>query len=115
MKIFISLCAVVLTITMVVYSCGGSGTTTGSGTGSDDPKEAVVSGAQLYMDNCVICHGQDGKAGMSGATDLSVSVLSHANTVDVITNGRNAMRAFSNQFSKEEIELIAKHVESLRK
>lgn len=111
MKIFISVCALVLTTSMVVYSCGG----TEANPKADSTGVEVVSGAQLYMDNCVICHGKDGKAGMSGATDLSKSVLSHTNTVDVITNGRNAMRAFSNQFSKEEIEAIAKHVESLRK
>lgn len=98
---------------MLVYSCGG-------GESVQTPEkapasEAAASGAQLYSDNCVICHGQDGKAGMSGATDLSTSVLSHENTVDVIANGRNGMRAFSNQFSKEEIEAVAKHVETLRK
>lgn len=97
---------------MFVYSCGGSGSNTQTTTGEP---AAVASGAQLYSENCVICHGQNGKAGMSGATDLSTSVLSHEATVNVIANGRNGMRAFSNQFSKEEIEAVAKHVESLRK
>lgn len=113
MKIFISVCSLVLLTGLFVYSCGGS--EVNSKDDATGTKEVAASGSQLYMDNCVVCHGQDGKAGMSGATDLSTSVLSHQNTVDVIANGRNAMRAFSNQFSKEEIEVIAKHVESLRK
>jgi mono/diheme cytochrome c family protein len=113
MKIFISLSALVLFTGLFVYSCGGSDAN--KETDPADTKATANPGAQLYMDNCVVCHGQDGKAGMSGATDLSTSVLSHESTVDVIANGRNGMRAFSNQFSKEEIELIAKHVESLRK
>lgn len=100
----------VLCVVAILHStsCGNSDKGTA---GSTD----VVSAEQLYADNCMICHGKDGTAGMSGATDLSTSVLSHTNTVDVITNGRNTMRAFSGQFSKEEIEALAKHVESLRK
>ncbi len=113
MKIFISISALVLITGLFVYSCGGS--TTNTKTESTGATEVGISGAQLYTDNCVVCHGQDGKAGMSGATDLATSVLSHENTVAVITNGRNGMRAFSNQFTKEEIDAIAKHVETLRK
>jgi mono/diheme cytochrome c family protein len=113
MRIFISIIAIALTAGIFVYSCGGSESNTK--TESKGAETVAASGAQLYSDNCVICHGKDGKAGMSGATDLSTSVLSHESTVDVIANGRNAMRAFSNQFTKEEIEAIAKHVESLRK
>jgi mono/diheme cytochrome c family protein len=113
MKIFVAVCFAVLVVGTIAYSCGGSEVNTK--TDNEEGTNAVVSGSQLYMDNCVVCHGQDGKACMTGSTDLSTSVLSHTNTVDVITNGRNGMRAFSSQFSKEEIEAIAKHVESLRK
>ena len=114
MKAVVALLTLVIATGILVYSCGGSesGTNNDSVNGSTP---ATVSGAQLYNDNCVVCHGQDGTAGMSGATDLSKSVLSHDNVVAVITNGRNAMRAFGSQFSKEEIEALAKHVESLKK
>ncbi len=111
MKVFVSIWAVVLTTGLFIYSCGGSEVNSNT----DESTDVVATGAELYMDNCVVCHGKDGKAGMSGATDLSTSVLSHANTVNVITNGRNGMRAFSSQFSKEEIEVLTKYVESLRK
>lgn len=110
MKSLLIFSLVLFAVGTAVYSCGGSETS-----GVEKDKNAANDGAQLYNDNCVVCHGQDGKAGMSGATDLSASVLSHENTLSVITNGRNTMRAFGSQFSKEEIEAIAKHVESLRK
>lgn len=113
MKIFVALCSLSLLVGILIYSCGGSEVNTKTDSSGNAP--VAISGSQLYMDNCVVCHGVDGKAGMSGATDLATSVLSHQNTVDVIANGRNGMRAFSNQFSKEEIEAIAKHIESLRK
>jgi mono/diheme cytochrome c family protein len=109
MKSFLILSSFLLILGTAVYSCGGSDKQTKTEAVAADP------GAQLFTDNCVVCHGEDGKAGMSGATDLSSSVLSHDNTVAVITNGRNGMRPFGSQFTKEEIEAIAKHVESLRK
>lgn len=107
MKSFIAISVLVLVVGTAVYSCGG---------GSEQAKSITADpGAQLYNDNCVVCHGVDGKAGMTGATDLSTSVLSHENTVGVITSGRNTMRPFGSQFAKDEIEAIAKYVESLRK
>ena len=113
MKNFISLGVMSCLVGMMIYSCGGSEGNSNADTSGG--KTVSISGSELYMDNCVVCHGVDGTAGMAGASDLSKSVLSHQNTVDVIANGRNTMRAFSSQFSKEEIEAIAKHVESLRK
>ena len=34
-------------------------------------------GKSVYMDTCNVCHGPDGKRGVSGASDLSVSTMSH--------------------------------------
>lgn len=109
MKITLTISVLLVTAGLAVYSCGGGETKP-----ANDNTAATDPGAQLYKDNCVICHGEDGKAGMSGASDLSVSVLSAQNTIDVITNGRNTMRSFSSQFTKEEIAAIADHVMSLR-
>ncbi len=109
MKILIAISVFVLAVGTLVYSCGGSSNST------EGQNVVAGSGGQLYNDNCLVCHGADGKAGMSGATDLSTSVLSHEHTVAVITSGRNTMRPFGSQFTKEEIEAIAKYVESLRK
>jgi mono/diheme cytochrome c family protein len=96
---------------MLVYACGGS---------KDKKPETVelaveISGEQVYMDNCMICHGKDGKAQMSGATDLSTSVLVHEAALNVVTNGRNGMRGFGSQLTKEEVDAVVKHIESLRK
>lgn len=113
MRIFISLCVVSLFVVILANACGDSDASAKSDTTGG--QTAAISGSELYMDNCVVCHGVDGKAGMAGATDLATSVLSHQNTVNVIANGRNGMRAFSGQFSSEEIETLAKYVESLRK
>jgi mono/diheme cytochrome c family protein len=113
MKVFVTLFSLLVLATITVYSCGGGADKTKNDSTSSNT--VALSGSQLYNDNCVVCHGQDGTAGMSGATDLSRSVLTLDNIIGVVTNGRNAMRAYGSQFSKEEIEALAKHVESLRK
>lgn len=102
-RIVLSIC--VLAAGVFVYSCG-EGSAQQPATGGD--------GATLYSNNCVVCHGQDGKAGMTGATDLSTSVLSHEAAIDVVIHGRNGMRAFS-ELSKDDIEAVVKHIETLRK
>lgn len=104
-------CSAVLLISMIlVQSCGSSA----SGNESNSSNGGVVSGEQVYSDNCLICHGKDGKAQMSGATDLSTSVLTHDATVEVVTHGRNGMRPFGSQLSKNEIDAVVKHIETLR-
>lgn len=93
----------VLAVGVVVYSCGSSEQTVQGNSGAD-----------IYNNNCVVCHGADGKAGMTGATDLSTSVLSHEAAVNVVMFGRNGMRAF-NELSKDEVEAVVAHIETLRK
>ena len=97
--------------TVLLVSCGGEQK---SGDQQTGPQQAEVSGAEVYSTNCVICHGADGTAGMAGATDLSKSVLSHEAAVDVVTHGRNGMRAF-NGLSSDEIEAVVTYIETLRK
>lgn len=99
----------ILTAGCILYSCGNNGAQAETTTG-----ETQVNGSQVYANNCVVCHGKDGKAGISGATDLSKSKLTHAQVVEVITKGRNGMRPFS-ELTKAEVEAVAWYVETLRK
>jgi mono/diheme cytochrome c family protein len=61
------------------------------------------------------CHGADGKQNTMGAADLSTSTLNHEVVVAIITSGKNAMKAFSPELNTEQIEAVAKYVETLRK
>ncbi|MFZ9028098.1 MAG: c-type cytochrome [Crocinitomicaceae bacterium] len=81
---------------------------------TDEPIE--VSGAQLYQENCVICHGDDGKAGISGATDLSMSSLSEDSIKHYILQGKKSMPPFSFLFEKdnEALKDVITHVKELR-
>ncbi len=68
----------------------------------------------IYAAECTRCHGSDGKAGASGATDLSTSLIVHDSVVSVIRDGRNTMPAFNTRLKLHQIENLAKYVESLR-
>ena len=98
-----------LVLGLLLTSCSSN-----EGTSTDEPIE--VSGAQLYQENCVICHGDDGKAGISGATDLSMSSLSEDSIKHYILQGKKSMPPFSFLFGKDNEALndVVTHVKELR-
>lgn len=51
----------------------------------------MMDGKTLYMANCKLCHGEDGKLGANGASDLSTTTLEVASIQDAILKGKNMM------------------------
>lgn len=94
-------------VAMLVLACGG-GTTTG-----EAPPGGRSRGAMLFSTHCTLCHGKDGKLGVSGAKDLSVSTLSKEEMIALVTNGKGAMAAYKNVLTKAEIEAVVEHVRTL--
>lgn len=80
-----------------------------------DTLSAAPDGQVVYENNCVLCHGGDGSRGTGGATDLATSTLDHGGLLNVITNGRGGMKAYGTILTPAEIEMVAAHVETLRK
>ena len=72
-------------------------------------------GREIFKINCISCHGIDGKKGVIGAKDLSISDLEREEIKDVILNGRNNMLSFENLLKEEQIDSLVVFVESLRK
>lgn len=79
-----------------------------------DQEVVGVSGEEIYIAKCALCHGNDGKLGQMAATDLSSSSLDHATLIEVINKGRGAMVGFEGALTSEQVEAVAQHVESLR-
>ena len=77
-------------------------------------KVEKTSGAQIYSDRCVVCHGADGNLGVSGAKNLSISKISVDEVKMQVTNGKGAMTPFKNILTPEEIEAVAEYSLSLR-
>jgi cytochrome c553 len=78
--------------------------------------DAVLkNGEQIYKVACVTCHGPDGKLGLVGAKDLTMTALSHAEKVDIITKGKGNMTPFKGQLTEQEIEAVTTYVDSMKK
>lgn len=74
----------------------------------------VYSGQELYQQKCVSCHGSDGKLGVAGAKDITASMLTVDERVQLITNGKGTMPAFKPQLSEEEIKKVAEYSVTLK-
>lgn len=76
-------------------------------------KSVSVDGKELYNSYCVQCHGEKGNAGLSGAADLSSSYLTREQKLVIIMNGKNAMPAYKDQLSQEQIEAVSTYIDQL--
>lgn len=73
-----------------------------------------VLGKTIYETKCLGCHGTDGKLGLSGAKDLTLSTKTSDEKIEIISNGKNAMMPYKNQLSKEQVESVAAYVETFK-
>ena len=72
-------------------------------------------GQEIYTANCARCHGDDGKAGITGASDLSITQLDNAGISEIIKNGKGAMAGLGGTLSEEQTKAIAEYVQTLKK
>jgi len=89
------------------------------------PTARAVDGAEVFANNCVACHGPDGKAKNPaarklGVKDLTVSTLTDAQIEKQVKEGaRNksgvqVMPAFKETLSPAEIQAVIAQVKALR-
>ncbi len=69
-----------------------------------------VDGKEIYEAKCSVCHGNDGKAGLSGATDLSQTQMAADSIKFMIQNGRRTMVKVD--ITDEQAAAVAAYVES---
>lgn len=70
--------------------------------------------AEIYRNECVRCHGEDGAAGNYSAYNLREGKLSYEESVAVIKNGRGTMPAYGDRLSDKQIEALATYIERFR-
>jgi mono/diheme cytochrome c family protein len=78
---------------------------------ADNDDGGAMDGKSLYMGNCILCHGEDGKKGLAGAKDLTQSKLPVSEITDIILHGRNEMAKVAG-VSDEQAASIAAFVSS---
>jgi len=83
-------------------------------------KDAAASSASnkkgklIFKQYCIVCHGADGKLGVSGAKDLSASTLSKEERILQVTNGKGLMTPYKDILSAEQIASVVDYLEELR-
>lgn len=74
-----------------------------------------AAGAEVYAAKCALCHGGDGKKMEMGATDLSVSAMDTNQVRVIIMEGKGTMPGFMDQMTHEQVDAVAKYVQTLKK
>lgn len=69
---------------------------------------------KIFKQNCVICHGVDGKLGLNGSKDLTKSALTLDERIAIIKNGKGAMTALGAILSDKEIKAVAEYTFKLK-
>ncbi|MCF8239555.1 MAG: cytochrome c [Saprospiraceae bacterium] len=78
------------------------------GCGESSPEVSGPDGQAIYTQNCVFCHGADGRRGLNGAGDLTASTLPLELRKEQITNGKGLMTPYKNILTPEEIDAVAR-------
>ena len=71
-------------------------------------------GKAIFEANCTKCHGEDGKAGIMGAQDLTTTQLDDMAITDIITNGKGAMQSYKGILTDEQIKAVVEYVHILK-
>ena len=67
-------------------------------------------GRELYRQNCMVCHGEDGRGGQHGAGAALTDALTVEAIVGVAASGRNAMPAFGRVLRPEDFQDAATYI-----
>lgn len=79
-----------------------------------DAEKEMLPGQMVFAQYCKLCHGTKGDLGLSGAANLTLSVLNKEEITYVVINGRKAMPAWGHQLSPDQINQVAEYVLTLR-
>jgi hypothetical protein len=71
--------------------------------------DGSINSHELYSTNCAKCHGEGGKAGITGASDLSITQLSNDSISSIIVNGRKTMGKVEG-LTPEQVKAISSYV-----
>lgn len=103
--------AIIILSAALIFGCGGDDKKSSSAksTASAKPKAKKIDGEKIFKMNCVICHGADGKLGINGAKDLTISEFTLEQRIENITKGKGAMTPFESILTKEQIQAVAEY------
>lgn len=68
---------------------------------------SAARGEQIYRQQCVLCHGTDGKLGLNDAGDITKSRATLDERILLITQGRGLMMPYRRILTEDEIHSVA--------
>ena len=69
----------------------------------------------IFEQECSRCHGMDGKQGLAGAKDLTVSQLTDAQKKEMILKGKGVMAGYEGRLTEQEVDNLVLYVNTLKK
>jgi cytochrome c6 len=93
-------------LAVLIIACAGKENNTATG---------KIDGEAIYKKYCILCHGVDGKLGLNGSKDITISQLTEAERIVQITKGKNTMTPYEGILSPEEIKAVAAYTMTLTK
>ncbi|NBB88265.1 MAG: c-type cytochrome [Bacteroidetes bacterium] len=103
---------ILIVMLLVGYQCTSSDSDkdTEAAEANLSPEEReLVQGKRIFKNQCVNCHGLNGKMGFNGAKDLTETQLSFEERKILIAYGKGSMMAFKSILSPEEIHAVARY------
>jgi mono/diheme cytochrome c family protein len=91
----------------MIFACAGNEKTA---TSPDD----TAAGEQIYKKYCILCHGADGKLGINGAKDITISTLTLEERVALIHTGKNLMTPFEGILTPDQMKAVASYTMNLK-
>lgn len=74
----------------------------------------ALHGKAIYNAQCVVCHGADGTAGLSGAKNLQTSQKNTEEIQSIINTGKNTMPKMEGKFDEQELKALVQYVNGLK-
>ncbi len=99
---------------ILILNASCQNTPDGRGNSTNKADGNAADGRSIFKKNCVACHGADGKLGLNGAKDLTISPLSREERISIITKGKNLMTPFEKLLSPGEIQAVAAYTITLK-
>jgi mono/diheme cytochrome c family protein/uncharacterized membrane protein SirB2 len=72
--------------------------------------DLVAHGKSVFLAQCALCHGEDGKKGLGGAKNLQETRLDKNQIMDLLLNGKNTMPSYRNVLSQQEMMAVVAYV-----
>ena len=79
----------------------------------DFKQTSTTNGKEIFITACAQCHGDDGKKGVMGAADLSVTPMDQKTILSTIKNGKGTMIGYDDVLSEAQIQAVAEYVQGL--